>query len=60
MNLILYHKFFDICIIEVRLNLMEANKPLGFVRFHRIQSGRHNRYIKKNCDRDSDLFRIEN
>jgi hypothetical protein len=47
MNLILYHKFFDICIIEVRLNLMEANKPLGFVHFHRIQSGRNNRYIKK-------------
>jgi hypothetical protein len=33
--------------ISVGINLVEMNDALGLVRFHQIQSGPNNRYIKK-------------
>jgi hypothetical protein len=47
MNPSLYHKFLDISIIPDGLNPIEANNPLGLVRFHGIQSDRNNRCVKK-------------
>jgi hypothetical protein len=38
MNPGLYHKFLAISIIPAGLNPIEANKPLGLVRFGRIGS----------------------
>jgi hypothetical protein len=51
-------------LLWLRLFVAKTASPLpassGHIHFHQIQSGRNNRYVKKICDRHSDLFRIEN